>query len=184
MVIFHSYVTVYQRVSETSQWKSFTKKTWILHQHPASIHYIHYISLWKIKQKTTKKLKKPSIKSIQSYEKRYEKIHENRRFSFRPFEAMISISCEEVTKEPCNEFRCVEWSLSEKQSRGKSLRFFWLRLWSNGMAVVFFLWVKYLFASPYSHIFSMYVHAIFTRGTPKIPCQMVKFLCCARCAPG
>ena len=85
MVIFHSYVTVYQRVSETSQWKSFTKKTWILHQHPASIHYIHYISLWKIKQKTTKKLKKPSIKSIQSYEKRYEKIHENPQIQLQTF---------------------------------------------------------------------------------------------------
>jgi len=107
----------------------------------------------KNKTKTHQETEKTIYQKHSNHEKRYEKIHENRRFSFRPFEAMISISCEEVTKEPCNEFRGVEWSLSEKQSRGKSLRFFWLRLWSNGMAVVW-LWVKYIQISFRFSIFS------------------------------
>lgn len=111
-----------------------------------------------------------------------------RSFSFRPFEAMISISCEEVTKEPCNEFRCVEWSLSEKQRRGKSLRFFWLWLWSNSMAVVFFYGSnesKISFRFSIFSILSMYVHGIFTWGTPVLSVSDgKKFLRFLRCAPG
>ena len=80
------------------------------HQHPASIHYIIYIYIFimKNKTKTHQETEKTIYQKHSNHEKRYEKIHENRRFSFRPFEAMISISCEEVTKEPCNEFRGVE----------------------------------------------------------------------------